>query len=114
FTLSLHDALPILSLWFPSLFKLFDISKHYGPAPAVQGISLQVMPNRCTALIGPSGCGKSTLLRLMTGLAWPDSGTVMFEGEPVAPARLAAVRLRLGYVIQEGGLFPHLTGLGNV
>jgi len=96
------------------LFKLIDISKHYGPAPAVERINLEIIPNRCTVLIGPSGCGKSTLLRLMTGLTWPDNGTVLFDGEPLVPARLGTVRLRIGYVIQEGGLFPHLTGLGNV
>src|SRR3954465_13847483 len=96
------------------MFKLIDISKHYNSAPAVQGVSLDIVPNRCTVLIGPSGCGKSTLLRLMTGLAWPDRGSVTFGGEPIVPARLGAIRLRIGYVIQEGGLFPNLTGWGNV
>jgi osmoprotectant transport system ATP-binding protein len=96
------------------LFKLIDISKQFGSAPAVQGVSLEVLPNRSTVLIGPSGCGKSTLLRLMTGLIQPDGGAVLFDGEPLVPARLGAVRLRIGYVIQEGGIFPHLTGLGNV
>jgi osmoprotectant transport system ATP-binding protein len=65
-------------------------------------------------LIGPSGCGKSTLLRLLIGLVQPDTGGITFDGRPVTPATAQAVRLRVGYVIQDGGLFPHLTARGNV
>jgi osmoprotectant transport system ATP-binding protein len=64
-------------------------------------------------LIGPSGCGKSTLLRLLVGLTMPDTGSVLFEGVPVTPANVLALRRRMGYVIQDGGLFPHLTARGN-
>jgi osmoprotectant transport system ATP-binding protein len=62
-------------------------------------------------LLGPSGSGKSTLLRTLAGLT-PATGTLRFEGAPVSDWR--AVRQRLGYVIQDGGLFPHLTARGNV
>ena len=65
-------------------------------------------------LIGPSGCGKSTLLRLMIGLITPDTGTVKFDGAPLTPDNIDAIRHRIGYVIQDGGLFPHLSALGNV
>jgi osmoprotectant transport system ATP-binding protein len=65
-------------------------------------------------LIGPSGCGKSTLLRLVIGLLRPDRGTVQIGGIPMEPATRRALRLRMGYVVQEGGLFPHLTAEANV
>jgi osmoprotectant transport system ATP-binding protein len=65
-------------------------------------------------LLGPSGCGKSTLLRLLLGLIEPDAGTVAFDGETVTPATATALRRRMGYVVQDGGLFPHLTAEGNV
>ena len=65
-------------------------------------------------LIGRSGCGKSTLLRLIIRLIAPDSGTIDFDGKPVTPANVNALPSRIGYVIQEGGLFPHLTARANV
>jgi osmoprotectant transport system ATP-binding protein len=67
-----------------------------------------------TVLIGPSGCGKSTLLRMVAGLVHPDSGSITVEGTPVSPQTIRGLRLRMGYVIQEGGLFPHLTARQNV
>jgi osmoprotectant transport system ATP-binding protein len=65
-------------------------------------------------LIGPSGCGKSTLLRLIIHLIEPDSGSIELDGTPVTPDNVDALRRRIGYVIQEGGLFPHLTARANV
>jgi osmoprotectant transport system ATP-binding protein len=69
---------------------------------------------KTTALIGPSGCGKSTLLRLIVGLVRPDQGKIRFDGEAVDQNKIDIFRRRLGYVIQEGGLFPHLTARGNI
>ena len=65
-------------------------------------------------LIGPSGCGKSTLLRLIIHLIEPESGQIIFDGTPVTADKIETLRRRIGYVIQEGGLFPHLTARGNV
>ena len=76
--------------------------------------SLAPAEGRTTVLLGPSGCGKSTLLRLMVGLIAPDSGRALFDGTEVSPANVDEMRHRIGYVIQEGGLFPHLDGIGNV
>jgi osmoprotectant transport system ATP-binding protein len=64
-------------------------------------------------IIGGSGSGKSTLLRIANGLILPDQGTVEFGGEPVTAATGPTLRQRMGYVIQDGGLFPHLTAAGN-
>ncbi|MBN9521419.1 ATP-binding cassette domain-containing protein [bacterium] len=96
------------------MFALRDVSKGYAGRPALGPLSLDLPAGRTTVLIGPSGCGKSTLLRLLIGLVEPDTGTVTFDGTPVTPVTARAVRLRVGYVIQDGGLFPHLTARGNV
>lgn len=98
----------------PAMFYLSDISKSFGPLRAVAPLDLDIPAGRTTVLIGPSGCGKSTLLRLMNGLIAPDTGSVTFDGDAVTAATAPALRQRMGYVIQNGGLFPHLTARQNV
>ena len=83
------------------------------PSRSIRSI-LDFSPGLTTALIGPSGCGKSTLLRLIIALLTPDAGTITFDGRPVSAASAQEMRRRVGYVIQEGGLFPHLTARANV
>jgi osmoprotectant transport system ATP-binding protein len=96
------------------MLDLVGVSKTYGRATALHPIDLSLPTGRTTVLLGPSGCGKSTLLRLMVGLLRPDAGTVLFDGQPLTPDNVMHVRRRVGYVIQDGGLFPHLTARGNV
>jgi osmoprotectant transport system ATP-binding protein len=96
------------------VLELRAISKSFGEAPALDSIDLVVPSGRTTVLIGPSGSGKSTVLRLMNGLIRPDRGTVHFDAQEVTPAAAPLLRRRMGYVIQSGGLFPHLTARGNV
>ena len=96
------------------MLRLDDVNKHFDATIALNGVSLDCAPGRTTVLIGPSGCGKSTLLRCVVGLEQPDSGSIHFDGEPLGPGRHEAARRRMGYVIQEGGLVPHLTAAGNV
>jgi osmoprotectant transport system ATP-binding protein len=96
------------------MFELSGVSKSYGRQEALHAIDLAVPPGRTTVLIGPSGCGKSTLIRLMIGLLRPDRGSVRFDGTEITAANVQQLRLRMGYVIQDGGLFPHLTAHGNV
>jgi len=95
------------------MLELRGVSKSFGTHLAVAPTDLSATVASTTVLIGPSGCGKSTLLRLMIGLLWPDTGEVVFDGRALAADTLPAVRRRMGYVIQEGGLFPHLTARGN-
>jgi len=90
------------------------IRKVYDGAVAVDGVTLVVPARTTVALLGPSGCGKSTLLRMAVGLVQPDAGSVAIAGEPMTPRTAQALRLRLGYVIQAGGLFPHLSAKENV
>ena len=95
------------------MLVLENVSKSFGAKQALAATSLSPAPGRTTVLIGPSGCGKSTLLRLMIGLITPDTGTVRFNGAPLTADNVDAVRHRIGYVIQDGGLFPHLTARAN-
>jgi len=97
-----------------ALVKLEDVSKRYGDAIALHPTNLSIESGKTTVLIGPSGCGKSTLLRLIIRLIDPDSGLIQFDGKQVTPDNINALRRRIGYVIQEGGLFPHLTARSNV
>jgi len=97
-----------------ALVELTSVSKRYADAPALHSTNLSIEQGQTTVLIGPSGCGKSTLLRLIIRLVEPDSGTINFEGAPVTPDNIEKLRRRIGYVIQEGGLFPHLTARANV
>ncbi|MDE2800289.1 MAG: ATP-binding cassette domain-containing protein [Gemmatimonadota bacterium] len=96
------------------MFEVTGVSKTFGDLQALQEVDLSVQAKQTTVLIGPSGCGKSTLIRLMVGLIWPDEGTVTYEGQVLTPANVLSLRQKMGYVIQEGGLFPHLTAQKNV
>src|SRR3954470_1273306 len=96
------------------MIELRGVSKSYNGTVVVQRLDLTIPPGKTTVLIGPSGCGKSTLLRLMVGLVQPDAGQVLFRDEPLTPDNAPRVRRQIGFVVQDGGLFPHLTARGNV
>ncbi len=93
---------------------LDNVSKAYASHTAVAPVSLAFDSGRVTVLIGPSGCGKSTLLRMIVGLVAPDTGRVVIGGEALGAGNALRLRHAIGYVIQEGGLFPHLTAEENV
>jgi osmoprotectant transport system ATP-binding protein len=95
------------------MLNLSNIAISFQGKPALDDISLSLEKGRTTVLIGPSGCGKSTILRTIVGLLWPDRGHVEFEGRELNPTTIIESRRRMGYVIQDGGLFPHLTGHDN-
>jgi osmoprotectant transport system ATP-binding protein len=96
------------------MLLLSDVSKSFDRVAAVRTFSLTVDVGRTTVLLGPSGCGKSTVLRLIIGLLPSDKGMIEFDGERVTPEAVLLMRRKMGYVIQEGGLFPHLTTYENV
>jgi osmoprotectant transport system ATP-binding protein len=96
------------------MIELRGVRKSLGGRQVLPPIDLDVPAGRTIVLLGPSGCGKSTLLRLMLGLLWPDDGTVTVDGKRLTPADVLAMRRRMGYVVQDGGLFPHLTAAENV
>ena len=98
----------------PDLIELRGASKIYGAIVALHPTDLAFPAGKTTALLGPSGCGKSTILRLIVGGITPTQGQVQFAGEIVGAANGIALRRRMGYVIQDGGLFPHLTAEENV
>jgi osmoprotectant transport system ATP-binding protein len=96
------------------MLRLESVTKSYGGRRVIDGLSLDVRAGDTAVVIGPSGCGKSTVLRLLLGLAVPDDGRVSFDGSILSPDTVSDVRRRTGYVIQDGGLFPHLTARENV
>ncbi|MGH2452051.1 MAG: ATP-binding cassette domain-containing protein [Candidatus Limnocylindria bacterium] len=98
--------------------ELRHVSKRYGPAAeghgAVNDLSLAVDAGGISVLVGPSGCGKTTTLKMVNRLIEPTSGQILIDGEDVAASEPTALRRRIGYVIQQVGLFPHQTIGENV
>jgi osmoprotectant transport system ATP-binding protein len=96
------------------MFSLKNVSKSFGSLQVLQPTTVDFRAGESTVLIGPSGCGKSTLLRIMVGLIAPDSGDIEFQGQTLNANTIQGLRQKMGYVIQDGGLFPHLTARENV
>lgn len=90
------------------------ITKSFGPLRAVDDVSLGVAAGEFLAIVGGSGSGKTTLLRLANRLIEADGGTITIEGENVRNVDPVALRRRIGYVFQSGGLFPHLSVADNI
>lgn len=96
------------------MLAIDKLRKSYSGHVVLQTISHEFQANRTTAVVGPSGCGKTTLLRLLLGLVEPDSGVVTYDGTALTASNADELRHKIGYVIQDGGLFPHLTARDNV
>ncbi len=91
-----------------------NVSKTFDGNTVVHPLNLEIAAGRVAVLLGPSGCGKTTILRMVAGLITPTTGEVRVDHVLVGAKTLGEVRRKLGYVIQEGGLFPHLTAINNV
>jgi osmoprotectant transport system ATP-binding protein len=96
------------------MLEFRGVSKSFNGATVVHPFDLVIEPGEVVVLLGPSGCGKTTILRMVAGLSAPTSGQITVDSIPLSDPTLSVVRRRLGYVIQEGGLFPHLTAIENV
>jgi len=96
------------------MLEFRGVSKSFSGTTVVQPLDLFIEPGEVVVLLGPSGCGKTTILRMVAGLVSPTSGQITVDSIPLNEQIMSAVRRKLGYVIQEGGLFPHLTAVENV
>lgn len=96
------------------MLQVQGVTKVYREQVALHPLDMTFEVGQTVALLGPSGCGKSTLIRLLIGLVKPNQGKVIAFGEPLTLTNEQRLRHRMGYVIQEGGLFPHLTARDNV
>lgn len=96
------------------MIRLEHVSKSFGTQKVLDDLSLSVNEGEFLTVIGRSGCGKTTMLRLINGLQKPDSGDVYVEGLNIKDADLIALHRRTGYVIQNKGLFPHMTVEKNI
>ena len=96
------------------MIALRDVTKRFGDRVALDGVSIEVQPGTVHVLLGSSGSGKSTVLRVILGLVRPDRGEAMVDGTPVTDTTRAALVRHMGYVVQDGGLYPHLTAFDNV
>jgi osmoprotectant transport system ATP-binding protein len=107
----MQDA-PLIA--FAHVGKRFDGGRGASPVLAVDDVSLDVAEGEFLAIVGGSGSGKTTLLRLANRLIEADSGRITVEGEDISATDPVALRRRIGYVFQSGGLFPHLSVAGNI
>ena len=99
-----------------SSILLEAVTKHYPGQgkPAVDGITLEIPAGKIVMLVGPSGCGKTTTLKMINRLIEPTAGRIKLGDEDVSNIDGDQLRRRMGYVIQAGGLFPHMTAAANI
>ncbi|MBY2908309.1 ABC transporter ATP-binding protein [Rhizobium leguminosarum] len=98
------------------MIRMENVTKRYGEgaAPSVDRLTLDVPEGSTVALIGPSGCGKTTTMRMINRLIEPTEGRILVNGEDVTKADPVQLRRHIGYVIQNVGLFPHMTIAENI
>ena len=97
-----------------NVIELKDITMSYGPNRILEHFNLSVEQGTFLTMIGSSGCGKTTALKLMNGLLTPEQGTVTINGTDISRTDINELRRGIGYVIQEIGLFPHMTIEKNI
>src|SRR3989441_9634543 len=96
------------------MIRLEGVSKRYGAQLAVRDLTIEFHTGQLTMLVGPSGCGKTTTLKMINRLIEPSGGRILHDDQDVTHIDPVTLRLRMGYVIQNVGLFPHLTVADNV
>jgi len=96
------------------MIELKSISKSYGNQTVFQDLNLTFQNGKTYTIIGQSGCGKSTIIRIISGLVEAESGSIYLNNSELTDSNKNLFRKKIGYVIQEGGLFPHLTAKQNI
>jgi len=96
------------------MIELRELGCRYGARWTVRNVSLRVETGQTMVLLGPSGCGKTTTLRMINRLVEPSEGEVLINGKRTSESRPEELRRGIGYVIQQGGLFPHWTVEENI
>jgi osmoprotectant transport system ATP-binding protein len=100
----------VSAIQFEQVFLQFP----HGVRPAVDSCSFTVNPGELVVILGPSGCGKTTLLKMVNRLYEPDRGRITLDGQDIRRMNVTKLRQQIGYVIQQSGLFPHMTVAQNV
>ena len=96
------------------MIKFENISKSFGSTAVIKNVSLQIPRGKLVVLIGKSGCGKTTLLKMINRLIEPSGGKIFFADKDIKTLNLINLRRKTGYVIQQTGLFPHMTVSDNI
>ncbi len=96
------------------MIRFENVSMAYGTHTVLRNLNLHIPQGQLVVLIGPSGCGKTTTLQLINRLLRPSSGRVLVNGEDISTLDAVHLRRKIGYVIQEIGLFPHMTIKQNI
>ena len=96
------------------MIKVEQLSKHFGNVKAVDGISFELADHEKLILLGTSGCGKTTTLKMINRLIEPTSGSIFIDGKNIYGQSPEILRRRIGYVLQNNGLFPHYTVAENI
>lgn len=96
------------------VIRFEEVTFNYGNEPVFEHLSLEIAAKKITVVLGKSGSGKSSLLKLINGLHKPSHGRILLTGRPIDYNNIHQVRLKIGYAVQQIGLFPHLTVMENI
>jgi osmoprotectant transport system ATP-binding protein len=98
-----------------TIIRFDKVSKFFpGGTKAVDDLSFEIYEGECVVFLGPSGCGKTTTIKLLNRLEHPTDGTIYLNGKDTSKIDVIALRRSIGYVIQDVGLFPHMTVAQNI
>lgn len=96
------------------MIEFVDINKNFGEYHIIKNLSMKIEKGKITVIIGSSGCGKTTTLKMINKLIIPTSGKIYIDGEDISQKDTIKLRRNIGYVIQQTGLFPHMTVKENI
>ena len=96
------------------MIEFVDVNKNFGEYHIINNLSMKIEKGKITVIIGSSGCGKTTTLKMINKLILPTSGKIYIDGEDISQKDTIKLRRNIGYVIQQTGLFPHMTVKENI